>query len=260
MDSAQILDLMRHAAQEYIQPRFRQLAEGDVHEKNPGDPVTIADRESEEYLTAELQKAFPGAAILGEEAYALDSGLQERAAAAEHVFTIDPVDGTRNFVAGSPDYAVMVAEVRGGVSTRGWIYHPEHNVAYTAEAGGGAWRDDQRLPTLIRKEGEPLRGASSHPAMLRHDAPGLAPLRPSWMSAGIDYPKLATGEIDFLIYPNTKPWDHIPGGLLVAEVGGAISMLDGAAYGVAATERWVVTSAFASELPQLRTSLAGALV
>ena len=61
-----------------------------------------------------LRARTPDALVLGEEATAADDTLADRFRAADHAFTVDPVDGTKNFVHGSPDHAVMVAEVRGG--------------------------------------------------------------------------------------------------------------------------------------------------
>src|SRR5699024_9354789 len=111
----------------------------------------------------ELTAAYPDAAILGEEATSVDPRVLERASAAPHVFTIDPVDGTRNFVNGSPDHAVMVAEVRAGQTVRSWIYQPQHQRSYVAEVGGGAWCNGQRLANLEPAgEVSQLRGVTSH--------------------------------------------------------------------------------------------------
>ena len=81
--------------------------------------------------------------------------------AADHAFTVDPVDGTKNFVKGSPDHAVMVAEVRGGESVRAWIWQPQHERAYVAERGAGAWRNGERL-SRARAGRRPGRVARRH--------------------------------------------------------------------------------------------------
>ncbi len=116
-------------------------------------------------LAEALAAAYPSAVLLGEEATAHDPALLDRFRAADHAFTIDPVDGTRNFVHGSPDHAVMVAEIRGGETVRSWIWQPQHRVAYVAERGGGAWRDGVRLtrPPI----GERLRGVTSRRSLDR---------------------------------------------------------------------------------------------
>src|SRR3982751_2625492 len=132
---------MQEVAEEVVNPRFRSLSSGQIDEKGPGDLVTVADREAEELITARLRAAYPGAVILGEEAYACRPALLAQFWACEHAFTVDPVDGTKNFVHGSPDHAVMVGEVRGGEAVRGWIWQPQHERAYVAERGAGAWRN-----------------------------------------------------------------------------------------------------------------------
>ncbi len=75
--------------------------------------------------------------VLGEEASADDPSVLERYAAAEHSFTVDPVDGTKNFVHGSPDHAVMASELRAGEVVRAWIWQPQHELMYVAERGAG---------------------------------------------------------------------------------------------------------------------------
>ena len=69
-------------------------ADGEVIEKNPGDLVTVADREAEVLITQALTASYPKAVVLGEEAFAADPGLMDSWLAAEHTFTVDPVDGT----------------------------------------------------------------------------------------------------------------------------------------------------------------------
>ena len=136
METDDVLALLKHVADEVVNPRFGQLTSGDVSSKShPGDLVTIADREAEVAIAAELRSAYPDALLLGEEATAADSSLPDQFRSADHAFTIDPVDGTRNFVKGSPDHALMVSEVRGGAVVRSWIWQPQHEVAYVAELG-----------------------------------------------------------------------------------------------------------------------------
>ena len=93
VDSDEVLKLIRDVADEVVNPRFRALADHQVPEKNPGDLVTIADHEAEELLTRALTAAYPDAVVLGEEAHAVNPDLMTRYAAAEHAFTVDPVDG-----------------------------------------------------------------------------------------------------------------------------------------------------------------------
>jgi fructose-1,6-bisphosphatase/inositol monophosphatase family enzyme len=230
VDTTAVLDLMKHVAAEVITPRFRSLAEGEVMEKNPGDLVTVADRESEAILTRELGAAYPDAMVLGEELTATDSTAVRRYLAAPHAFTVDPVDGTKNFVHGSPDHAVMVSEVRGGQTVRAWIWQPEHQVGWVAERGSGVFRNGERVVRRpVPDEVEP-RGATSMWPLRGHSFGHLPPLVGSWVCCGVDYPRLMEGEIDYLLYGRNSPWDHSPGALMVHEAGGWVGHPDGQAY------------------------------
>jgi fructose-1,6-bisphosphatase/inositol monophosphatase family enzyme len=229
MTTDEILELLREVAADVITPRFRALAAGEIDEKKPGDYVTIADREAEVAITARLRSAYPDALVVGEEASFTDPTLMAALPGAEHAFVVDPVDGTRNFVHGNPDHAVMLAELRHGGVVRGWIWQPEHQAAYVAELGAGVTRNGVQLAPISR-EGTPRVESSSRRAM------GALAGRTDWPVArtrfccGVDYPRLLTGEVDALLYALPKPWDHAPASLMLAEVGAVTRMLDGTTY------------------------------
>lgn len=225
VDTAAVLTLLQDVAAEVIDPRFRALSDEQVSEKNPGDLVTVADHESEALITAALQAAYPDALVLGEEAMAADATLLDRFARAEHAFTVDPVDGTKNFVNGSPDHAVMVGEVRGGAVTRGWIWQPQHKTSYVAELGAGAWRNGERLTVTAAGDGVPFRTARR--AWVGQELGGLGTLELTWACCGVDYPHLIAGDARALVYSRSMPWDHLPGSLVLTEAGGVIGQHDG---------------------------------
>ena len=52
----------------------------------------------------------------------------------------------------------------------------------------------------------------------------------TWVSCGIDYPHLAEGDADYVLYGRANPWDHVPGGLILTEAGGFLGTVDGGAY------------------------------
>jgi fructose-1,6-bisphosphatase/inositol monophosphatase family enzyme len=226
-----VLRLIEEVAAEVITPRFRALAQGEIHEKNPGDLVTVADHEAEDLLTRALNAAYPDAVVLGEEAYAADPSLMDRYVAAEHAFTVDPVDGTKNFVNGSPDHAVMLSESRAGEVVRAWIHQPQHDLAYVAERGAGSFRNGERLrrhpPSA---DPDAWYGVTSRRAWVGRSLPGLRPLALTWICCGVDYPKLVEGAADFVLYGAGLPWDHAPGSLLLSEAGAFLGGTDGAAY------------------------------
>ena len=228
MNTTEVLELLQRVAEEVINPRFRSLSDDQITEKNPGDLVTVADHEAEVRLTEALSSAYPGALVLGEEANESDDTLLDRFRAADHAFTIDPVDGTKNFVHGSPDHAVMVAELRGGLVERSWIWQPQHRAAYVAERGEGAWRNGRRL--VRPPVGEVLRGVTSRRRWIGYALDGLPSLELTWVCCGVDYPHVVEGDADYLLYTGTQPWDHAPGSLVMAESGAFLGTFEGEPY------------------------------
>lgn len=224
MTTEEMLELIQQVSAEIVDPRFRKLASGDIDQKRPGDFVTVADREAEAALTEEIQRRVPGCLVVGEEATFLQPDIVDRLAGEGTVYLIDPVDGTRNFVNGSPDHAVMVAEVIGGETTRSWIWQPQHGHSYVAEHGAGVQGDGVQLaPRTADSIPQQPRGVTSKRSRLGFTAEGsLAPVESSAWCVGMDYPRIATGELDYLVYKSVKPWDHVPGALLVRELGGAV--------------------------------------
>jgi fructose-1,6-bisphosphatase/inositol monophosphatase family enzyme len=228
VNTTEVLELMQRVAEEVINPRFRSLGDHQIDEKNPGDLVTVADREAEERLTDALSSAYPDALVLGEEATATDDTLLPRFRDAAHAFTIDPVDGTKNFVSGSRNHAVMAAELREGEVLRSWIWQPQLEQAYVAERGRGAWRNGERL--VRPPVGARPRGVTSRRRWIGRALDGLPPLELTWVCCGVDYPKLVEGEADYLVYRGTQPWDHSPGSLILEESGAFLGTFEGGRY------------------------------
>ncbi len=249
-----VLELLKDVADEVVRPRFRTLSEAQIDEKLPGDLVTVADREAEELITRALLEAYPDAVVLGEEAYAEEPDLLPRFRDAAHGFTVDPVDGTKNFVHGSPDYAVMVSEVIDGETVRAWIWQPEHEAAWVAERGAGVRRNGE----LVRREpaGEQPQGATSIWSRRGRQPVGLPALIGSWVCCGVDYPKLIEGEADYVLYGHTNPWDHLPGTLMVREAGGAAAHRDGTTYSARSTSPGLVVAADPETLDRALTACA----
>jgi fructose-1,6-bisphosphatase/inositol monophosphatase family enzyme len=237
IDVDAVTKVLREAAETAVLPRFRSLAQGEVTEKSPGEIVTVADREAEELITPRL-RAIADAPVVGEEAASADPSLVTALRNEPLAWVVDPLDGTRNFVRGSTDFAVMAALVRQGRTVAAWIVRPTEGRAYVAEAGSGAWRDGTRL----RREPAPADPARMRGAVLSRflgpaararvsaGAPRFAELGEGSHCAGVDYPLLAEGGLDFVLFHRTLPWDHAPGTLLLTEAGGVARRLDGGDY------------------------------
>lgn len=220
-----------------VESRFGNLLASEVSEKTPGEVVTAADRACERALTERLVR-IRDIPVVGEEATADAAALTQQIASAPAVWLVDPLDGTSNFVAGSTDHAVMVALVEQGVTVASWMWHPVSEVMAHAVLGEGAWLNDRRVtaPTpgrgiddlrgVLKKRFLPddvLNRVDSGPGMLLAATEGRN-------CAGLDYPDLATGAVDFLLYWRTLPWDHAPGVLFAQEAGLQGARPDGSQY------------------------------
>jgi fructose-1,6-bisphosphatase/inositol monophosphatase family enzyme len=240
-DAERVAAIIAEVAAEAVVPRFRALVAGEVSEKTgPADIVTVADLEAERLLSQRLGALAPAAAVVGEEAVAarpeLVGALKERGAA----WLIDPVDGTANFAAGLPLFAVMVAYVVDGRAVDAWIHDPLRGVTAIAERGGGAWAEGRRLAMAKRASLGHMTGAVNFRFGDRALVARMAARADRIGSvlilrcAGQEYLALLEGRLDFAIYHRVMPWDHAPGALLVAEAGGETRRLDGERYEAAA--------------------------
>jgi fructose-1,6-bisphosphatase/inositol monophosphatase family enzyme len=132
----------------------------------------------------------------------------------------------------------MVALVRHGRTVASWTYRPADGVLYVAELGSGAERDGRPL----RRAAGPADPALLGGAVLTRFLPppqraaveagrvALRDVTAGRRCAGVDYPLVAEGAQDFVLFWRTLPWDHAPGALLVDEAGGLVAHLDGQGY------------------------------
>lgn len=233
-DVAQVLQL---AAEQLLLPRYGKLAPPDVALKAAGEPVSIADREAEEFISGELLRLTPGAVIVGEEACAETPSLLDGLGSGT-AWLIDPIDGTRNFVSGKGPFAIMVALLEEGRIVGSSIHHPLTKTNMIAVAGEGAWIDGERLSASARPNSmSGLRGIISdafvppeHMPAVRRVAEAVGEVASTLRCAGFEYPQVALGQYDFAIYWRTLAWDHAPGALFLRQAGGTVTHLDGAEY------------------------------
>jgi len=234
----EVAQLMRQAARQAILPRFRALRAEDIEEKSPGETVTAADREAEALLTAGLLALLPSAQVMGEEATSMQAERRHEAAAASELWVVDPLDGTANFVAGSPLFAVMVALIRDGETVMSWMLDPLTDTLAFAQKGAGAYLGGQRVyaPPTPLPLGE-LRGSIFTrflPAALRSHiearAGALGAVLPGMRCSGHEYPAIAQGQQNFVLFWRTEPWDHAPGALFMCEAGAHVARPDGSPY------------------------------
>jgi fructose-1,6-bisphosphatase/inositol monophosphatase family enzyme len=234
---SQVGALVRHVAATVVLPSYQHLQASEISEKGPGDLVTVADRRSEEALTAGLLDLLPGSVVVGEEAYAADKSVLDRIGGEAPAWIVDPIDGTANYAAGRGPFCLMVALVDTDGPAAAWIYDPIDDLMGYAVAGGGAFLDDMRVEPATPLPPERLRGvaaATYYPADLRAKVGAghgrLGEVTAGQRCAGREYLDLLAGKQQFAMSWRTWPWDHAPGALLVREAGGVVRRLDGVEY------------------------------
>ncbi len=117
--------------------------------KAPRDPVTEADRQANTLICARLAELFPHVPIVAEESEP-ESFAGYRSA--ERIFFVDPLDGTREFVAKNGEFVVMIGLVEGERATAGVIHAPESGISWIGEVGHGAFKveaDGTRSPISV---------------------------------------------------------------------------------------------------------------
>jgi fructose-1,6-bisphosphatase/inositol monophosphatase family enzyme len=212
--------------------KFRQPQ--DIRSKGRGDLVTETDLAVERMLHDAIAREFPEHRVLSEETAAstpLDGW----------VWVIDPIDGTRNFVSGIPFFCINIALCHDGEPAVAVTYDPNHDDLFSAQSGGGAWRNDEPVrasasPTVLASVFGFDLGYEEQPgrAMLQLVSrvfPGVQSLRiPGSAALGLAY--AACGRYDLFVHHFLFPWDIAAGILLVQEAGGAITDRFGNAIGV----------------------------
>jgi myo-inositol-1(or 4)-monophosphatase len=210
---------------------FGEVALLQVSRKGPGDFVSAADKRAEKTLFEELSRARPGYGFLMEESGAVEGKDKT------HVWHIDPLDGTTNFLHGIPHFAISVGLERDGQLVAGVVYNPVTDEMFMAEKGQGAYLNNQRLRVAQRTDireavvtcGIPHIGRGDHKEFLAEAAQVMAVsagLR-RFGAAALDLAYVAAGRVDAYWERGLKTWDMAAGAVLVREAGGYVSDVTG---------------------------------
>jgi len=248
--------IVRDVVATVVMPSFRALRPEDIESKDtPGDPddlVTVIDTAAERYLIEALSDVVPGAAFIGEEGVAHNPSLLDSLLVSRAAWLIDPIDGTKNFAQGHPDFGVMLALVEAGQTRASWMAVPAARPSgYTvvAERGAGTRIDGRRINPS--PPAQTLPRGTVHTRMMpaesarqvvdrlrnRHEP------RASTGAAATEYSAIIRGDKDFVIYYRLLPWDHAPGTLAVTEAGGAALHLDGSPYSLRSPNQVTIVAA-----------------
>lgn len=230
-------DEIDHCAKQWIREageRIRHSFQTELSietKSNPDDLVTNMDKETEQFFINKINNSFPTHKILGEE------GFGNKLASLDGiVWIIDPIDGTMNFIHQQRNFAISIGIYENGIGKIGLIYDVVHDELYHARKGFGAFLDEQKIPQL---KGVPLNesilgiNATWITENKRIDPKVLVPLvnsvrgTRSYGSAALEIAYVVTGRIDTYITMRLSPWDFAAGIILLEEVGGIASTLEG---------------------------------
>jgi 3'(2'), 5'-bisphosphate nucleotidase len=210
----------------------------EVEFKSKDDPVTRADREANELACEQLARAFPGVPIVAEE-----SDPREYAGFTKHdrVWFVDPLDGTREFVAKNGEFAVMLGLAEGGRAIVGAIVAPAWERAFVGIVGEGAWeisKNGTRVPIHVSTQ-ESISDASFvvsrsravERAMRLAAVVGASKVVPHG-SSGLKGVLVANGVYDVYVQPGNAGmrWDACATEALVRAAGGACTQEDGSTF------------------------------
>lgn len=194
--------------------------------KAGGSPVTAADHAASAVIIAHIQKLYPADAILCEETADSPARL-----AARRLWIVDPLDGTKEFLAQNGEFSVMIALVEDGTPVLGVVYLPAAGRLYSATTGGGAWLRTEGRTHQLRSGTPPgqlrLVTSRSHADAAVEAISAALPVtdrRPSG-SVGIKCALIAEGECDLYAHPvpYMGEWDTCAPEVLLREAGGTVT-------------------------------------
>jgi len=224
-----IVDIARAAAVEILAVRARGMT---VHEKDDHSPVTDADEAANRLIVDRLTAATPDIPIIAEESVA-EGDIPE---VGDRFWLVDPLDGTREFVAGRDEFTVNIALIENGRPVLGVVGVPVREEIYLGIVGDGAWYtagDKPRQSISARHVPETgavavatrSHGNAETDAWLTNEKIGKS------VRAGssVKFCLLAIGKAD--VYPRfgrTMEWDTAAGHAVLSAAGGSVRTLDGA--------------------------------
>ncbi|MGE5216771.1 MAG: 3'(2'),5'-bisphosphate nucleotidase CysQ [Chloroflexota bacterium] len=191
----------------------------DVHEKSKNNPVTTADLEANRIIREKIGQCFPGDGWLSEE----DQDNSRRLALAR-VWVVDPIDGTREFIEGVPQFAVSIGFVVDGQPKAAVVFNPANRRFYKAAAGQGAYLNDAPIHVNPRHDvaGALLLVSRSEPQKKFQVFVNSCDIKPVG-SIAYRLAKVAGGDGDGTItFRTIHEWDICAGVLIVEEAGGKV--------------------------------------
>lgn len=242
---------------------FKQRLDVTYKDDDQFSPVTRADEETDDFLRQAIARAFPGDQILTEENTLKPDSFKGR------VWIIDPLDGTKDFVAGRDCFSINIGRLDDGVPSLGIIIVPARGWIFVAEKGKGAYelKDDRLVPAHVSKVHDIDRAR-----LLTHSpSDEIRPLERLIFTlpfkshiqegGGTKQVLLASGRAEAQINTNLRAskWDVLAGEVIITEAGGTFSDLDGNPIDYAAPQSVLKQSYVAANGPDLHAKIIAAM-
>jgi fructose-1,6-bisphosphatase/inositol monophosphatase family enzyme len=228
-------EAMRQTFEVAVRPHFQNLKTSDIREKRPGNQVTIADEAAERLLSSRLEALWPGSCATGEEAIERGEFDARRLEGEGRFWCLDPIDGTRAFIAGNRRFTMLVSAIQNGVSIGAFALSPIEERFAAIVAGGklvmqGPGASRARAARLSearivahrsigdRKAGGILKRLEERSNDCAHS-----------IGFGIDFLDLVFAERDAVLFTSASPWEFPCGVMLAQAMGGLVRASDGSA-------------------------------
>ena len=228
-NNSELVSIIRDVATQELLPRFAKVKQS---KKSDGSILTEADLAVQSQIEEKLKQLDPTILFLSEEMTRQEQEkiLQQ----SEHpVWVLDPLDGTTNFAAGIPYYAISLALIDKGKPVLGIVFDPERNECFIAEKGQGAKLNEKQIEKNNKEillenavacvdlkrlpENLAIKIVTQHPFRSQRSFGGVA----------LDWCWLALGRFDVYLHGNQNIWDYAAGQLIFSEIGGASCTLSG---------------------------------
>ncbi len=227
-DIEKLKSLVKIAAQEIL---LKDFGHSEFEYKDDGSVVTPADFAMQDRLEKELKQHWPSYNILGEE-MSEDEQLAV-IATGDGYWCIDPLDGTSNYAAGLPFFAVSIALIIKKRQQLGLIYDPVRDEMFTAIKGQGAFLNGRPLDPSQMKftENKPIVAEIDlkrlpEKLVVKLVTERIFASQRNIGSSAIDWCWMAAGRFDIYLHGGQKLWDYAAGSLIFSEAGGRSVSLD----------------------------------
>lgn len=226
VDFAAFVEKLAGVAGEAIRPFFRTTL-GVQNKSGSGgfDPVTEADRAAETAMRALIHATFPGHGIIGEE-------FGDERADAPYVWVLDPIDGTKSFIAGMPAWGTLIGLLKDGVPVYGMMHQPFIGEHFTGDGASARYRGPAGERKLSVRSCEALKEAilyTTSPLLMsggerkRFEKVEKAARLSRYGGDCYAYCMVAAGYVDLVIEAGLKPYDVLPLIPIIEGAGGIVT-------------------------------------